>query len=373
LEWENESGHKTIIDVILMDLARNTTSIQVVVMADAPESEESLDNAAHRLLSLLKERILALAGSQAKVEKIKGQAQPPASEQTSERRQVDATLNFLIVLGAGLLVALGVYMPLFFCTSLMSRGSVTLMLLVQISFLVPLLGAGYKPVSSANEHRRRFADEQQRCGMSVASIRRNYDSELKRYQAELARNRTQSLAELQNMHHSDFEKHVAYIFHKMGYHTSILGGTGDGGVDVEAKSPTEHAIIQCKRYGPNTRVGSPDIRNFVGAMSITGVNKGYFVTSGKFSKPAVKEANRVESLVLIDGTTIVSLWKELKIGPYREAKPPTPPKYPQPPEYTPPPPYPAIRVFRFTVGQWLALMALAEINLAVIILLFMLM
>jgi hypothetical protein len=294
------------------------------------------------------------------------------NEATSEKKQIDPSLGCLVIMGTGLAIASSVYIPLFFVAMQPSCLGVGLMLLVQAMFLIPLYVASSRPVNAVQEHRRRFAGERQRHKNLVSRLKADYQAKLRRYQTELAQNRTHSLAELQTMHHRDFEEHVAHIFQKMGYQTSIQGGTGDRGVDIEARTPTEHAIIQCKRYGPNNKVGSPNIRNFVGAMTLSGAPKGYFVTSGKFSKPAIEEADRVESLVLIDGEKIVSLWKDLEIGPYARSKPPTPPKHPASPVYTPPPPYPEIKVYRFSVRQWLALMALAEVNLAVINILFIL-
>ena len=55
-----------------------------------------------------------------------------------------------------------------------------------------------------------------------------------------------------------------------------------------------NVIFQCKRY--QGAVGAPAIRDFRGAM-VGRADKGLFITTGTFTKEAMREANRDERLL----------------------------------------------------------------------------
>jgi len=88
---------------------------------------------------------------------------------------------------------------------------------------------------------------------------------------------------------TEFEKWVKiHIFEKEGWHVTETKITGDGGIDLFLNRKDEHSIAQCKRY--QKTVGEPPIRDFYGTMISEGVSRGYFVTTGLFSLPALKFA-----------------------------------------------------------------------------------
>ena len=115
-----------------------------------------------------------------------------------------------------------------------------------------------------------------------------------------------------------FERLCQRIFREKGFiKVEVTGRSGDGGIDgtgiLKIGLVTFKVIFQCKRYKGS--VGSSEIRNFRGAMSGR-TDKGIFLTTGRFTKDAKKEAERdgAESIDLIDGTELCSLLRELKLG-----------------------------------------------------------
>ena len=101
-------------------------------------------------------------------------------------------------------------------------------------------------------------------------------------------------------------------------------------------------------------------------MSITKAHRGYFVTTSFFTEPAYRAAANIPSITLVDSSGIVNWWQEYRIGPYKQLAYPQPPEYPPSPPPIPPPSMPTIAIMGFSVWQWIILMILSEINLAVV-------
>lgn len=122
-----------------------------------------------------------------------------------------------------------------------------------------------------------------------------------------------------------FEQVVLDVLHAMGYGANRsalqrVGGSGDGGIDGVIsldRLGLEKVYVQAKRYTENdetkNRVGSPAIRDFVGALQLHGANKGVLITSGRFSQPAIDSASRA-NIVLIDGDELAKLMIENEVG-----------------------------------------------------------
>ncbi|MDT9698707.1 restriction endonuclease [Streptomyces sp. P17] len=74
----------------------------------------------------------------------------------------------------------------------------------------------------------------------------------------------------------------------------VVGGAGDLGADVVATAPDgRRIVIQCKRYGPITKVGSPDLQRFGGTcFSVHGAQVAAVVTTSVFTRPAAEYASR---------------------------------------------------------------------------------
>jgi restriction system protein len=112
------------------------------------------------------------------------------------------------------------------------------------------------------------------------------------------------LHNLKKMNHQDFEYFVADLFSNLGYKTKVVGGYGDGGIDIIAKKHGIDHYIQCKRYRKSI-VGVSEVRDFFGAIiSKRTEAKGFFVTTNVFSLEAEKFAED-KSIELIDGHKLV--------------------------------------------------------------------
>jgi len=113
----------------------------------------------------------------------------------------------------------------------------------------------------------------------------------------------------------EFQDLVAGLLDAMGYHISDIAQRGpDGGIDIIAytdplgtKQP--RIIVQVK-HRPNDNVSSDEIQKLSGTLK-RNTDVGIFVTSGQFSKPAIKEArDSREHIELIDFDRFISLWTE---------------------------------------------------------------
>ena len=118
---------------------------------------------------------------------------------------------------------------------------------------------------------------------------------------------------------SAFERLIQRILREKGFsQVEVIGKTGDGGIDGRGIAKINgilsfHIIFQCKRY--KGKVASSEIRDFRGAM-VGRTDKGLFITTGTFTRDAIREANRdgAPAIDLIDGDKIAEKLKELKLG-----------------------------------------------------------
>jgi restriction system protein len=123
---------------------------------------------------------------------------------------------------------------------------------------------------------------------------------------------------------SFFEKLVVELLVAMGFggtHENAaraVGKSGDDGIDGiidEDKLGLDSIYIQAKRYQLNSKIGSHDVRDFVGALVGANANKGVFITTADFTKEAVNFISRVNSkVVLINGTRLANLMIDYGIG-----------------------------------------------------------
>lgn len=98
----------------------------------------------------------------------------------------------------------------------------------------------------------------------------------------------------------------------------VTGKAGDGGIDGKGIVRVSgllsfHVIFQCKRY--KGAITPSQIRDFRGAMQGR-ADKGLFITTGTFTREALKEATRdgAPPIDLIDGDTLCEKLRELKLG-----------------------------------------------------------
>lgn len=129
--------------------------------------------------------------------------------------------------------------------------------------------------------------------------------------------KSELLSKLKRLDPYFFEKVVLRLLKKMGYGEFFeTSKSGDGGVDGvinEDKLGLDKIYIQAKRFTEG-KVREKDIRNFIGAMS-GDTNKGVFVTTSEFDKPALEKAkNAHHKIILIDGNKLVNLMHEFNVG-----------------------------------------------------------
>lgn len=115
---------------------------------------------------------------------------------------------------------------------------------------------------------------------------------------------------LGEMSWQEFEMMVCEFFRRRGFNVSLTGDGADGGVDVVLKKGSEKYFVQCKQWKAY-KVGAPSIREFYGVMASEGVTGGYFMTSGEYTKEALKFAEG-KNIRLIDGKRLLSMIKEVQ-------------------------------------------------------------
>jgi len=116
-----------------------------------------------------------------------------------------------------------------------------------------------------------------------------------------------------------FERLTQRMLRESGFiHVEVTGRTGDGGIDGKGIARINglmsfHIAFQCKKYKGS--VGAPDIRDFRGA-TVGRSDRGMFITTGRFAKAAIEEANRdgVAPIDLVDGDQLADKLKELALG-----------------------------------------------------------
>nr|WP_280528525.1 restriction endonuclease [Tissierella praeacuta] len=124
---------------------------------------------------------------------------------------------------------------------------------------------------------------------------------------------------LLNLKPDAFERLTQRVLRESGFtQVKVTGKTGDGGIDgmgiVKLNGIISfHMLFQCKRYTGS--VSASEIRDFRGAMQGRS-DKGLFITTGKFSAPAIEEANRpgAAPIDLVDGDELVEKLRELQLG-----------------------------------------------------------
>ena len=124
---------------------------------------------------------------------------------------------------------------------------------------------------------------------------------------------------LQGMKPASFERLCQRLLRESGFvQVEVTGKSGDGGIDGKGIIKiggliSFKVIFQCKRYKGS--VDPSAVRDFLGTM-IGRADKGLFITTGRFTGSARKEAQRdgVPPIDLIDGKDLADKLKELGLG-----------------------------------------------------------
>jgi restriction system protein len=166
-----------------------------------------------------------------------------------------------------------------------------------------------KFVQKSDKERRESRKE----GKSDEEIQDEGNGEPETWKIELYRLLTKELTA------AAFERLVQRLLRESGFiQVDVTGRTGDGGIDGKGIAKIHgimsfHVIFQCKRY--QGVVSSSEIRDFRGAM-VGRADKGLFITTGTFSREAIKEATRdgAPPIDLLDGDQLAEKLKELRLG-----------------------------------------------------------
>ena len=118
---------------------------------------------------------------------------------------------------------------------------------------------------------------------------------------------------------SAFERLIQRILRESGFvQVEVTGQSGDGGIDGHGILRlggllSFHVIFQAKRW--KGAVGAAHVRDFRGAM-VGRADKGLLITTGAFTKDAVKESTRdgAPAIDLVDGDQLVEKLKQLSLG-----------------------------------------------------------
>lgn len=116
-----------------------------------------------------------------------------------------------------------------------------------------------------------------------------------------------------------FERLAQRLLRESGFtQVEVTGKSGDGGIDGKGIVKISgflsfHVIFQCKRY--KGTITPSQIRDFRGAMQGR-ADKGLFITTGTFTRDAIKEATRdgAPPIDLIDGELLCDKLKEFGLG-----------------------------------------------------------
>jgi restriction system protein len=124
---------------------------------------------------------------------------------------------------------------------------------------------------------------------------------------------------LRSMSPAAFERLIQRMLRESGFKSvEVTGRTGDGGIDGFGLARVNgflsfRVLFQCKRYQGS--VSPSEIRDFRGAMQGR-TEKGLYVTTGTFTREAIKEANRdgAPPIDLLNGEQLVQTLKDLGLG-----------------------------------------------------------
>lgn len=107
-----------------------------------------------------------------------------------------------------------------------------------------------------------------------------------------------------------FEKLVAFVYRRLGYTVNRRGGANpDGGIDLIIEKDGQRSAVQCKQW-KTWNVGVKAVREFLGALTDAGIQKGIFITLCGYSgdakqlaeKHGIEIVNEVGLAKMIDNT-----------------------------------------------------------------------
>ena len=104
-----------------------------------------------------------------------------------------------------------------------------------------------------------------------------------------------------------FEAFILRVFEALDLHGSLTPPTGDEGADIILQDPSGVIIVQCKKYDTDTKVGSKELREFLGAMLHAKAIHGYYVSTSSFTDQAKSFCADHHEITLIDADQLKRL------------------------------------------------------------------
>lgn len=106
-----------------------------------------------------------------------------------------------------------------------------------------------------------------------------------------------------------FEWAIGEVYRRQGYRVSETAKGADDGVDLVLARSGEKIIVQCKHWR-SSKVGVSPVRELLGTIHAMKANRGIFVCTGEYTRPAVDFAN-ANGIELVDGSALDRLVKTL--------------------------------------------------------------
>ena len=133
------------------------------------------------------------------------------------------------------------------------------------------------------------------------------------------------LTEISSMKSYDFEQLVTDLLIKMGYGTleqnenAVTQQSRDDGIDGFVKADRlgfDSIYTQAKKWKSDSKISTPEIQKFLGALAGKGATKGLFITTGQFTQGARDFVNRnlSQKIILIDGRELANYMIEYNLG-----------------------------------------------------------
>lgn len=119
-------------------------------------------------------------------------------------------------------------------------------------------------------------------------------------QTQQAAHNTRTLDQLE---WREFEFLVGQVFREQGYKVSEGRGVQDGGVDITLVRGDQRILVQCKHW-KTTTVGVAVVRELAGVVQLNKASGGVVVCSGRFTKDAFDEAQKL-GIRLIAGSDLL--------------------------------------------------------------------
>ena len=118
-----------------------------------------------------------------------------------------------------------------------------------------------------------------------------------------------------NLESWEFEELVAEVYSRNGFRAKVTQRTRDGGRDViatcEVGGVSYSTYFECKQQGARRPVGVEIVRGLYGVMERDRIDKGVIVTTSRFTRDAIKEAEMLNGRIkLVDFHELQRLMKK---------------------------------------------------------------